>query len=56
MTTWVLLLWVSLPYAGGPTAVPGFSSRTNCEQAGKDAEAHLETFLKVVQWTCLEVR
>lgn len=35
--TWVLIIWMSAGYKGGPTAVPGYQTEKMCVEAGIEA-------------------
>lgn len=39
MNTWVLILWLATPNAGGPTSVPGYLTQDACVAAGEYADA-----------------
>jgi len=53
--TWALLIWISVPNAGGPTVIPGFSTSEACEAAAVEVEKK-SGFMRPVWTVCVLVR
>lgn len=47
MSTWVLIFWMSY---SGSSVVPGFTSKVNCQEAGKAYQEASDND----QWVCVE--
>lgn len=56
MTTWVLIVLIKVANAGGPTVVPGFSSKASCEVAAEAIVERWSGFLVSTSTLCVEIR